>query len=124
MTTVLRNVHRTPAARLPEGVPDHSGHVHDHVGRTDTAGLHVHVHTGRQSAFGQQTGANDIADEQHQKDILVRVLRAVGTTATVRPPSSLEEDAAAGPPHYRRAAIFVVHRVLVPCTRRASFRRI
>jgi len=67
---------RTEATRLPKGVPDHCGHVHDHVGRTYTDGLHVHVHAGRQGAVGQQDGANDIANEQHQKDILVRVLRA------------------------------------------------
>lgn len=102
---------RTQAARLPESVPDHRGHVHDHVGRADTAWLHVHVDAGRQSAAGQQNGAGRIADEQHQEDILVRVLRAAASTRAALRPSPLEENAA-GPPHHRRPALLVVHRVL------------
>lgn len=101
---------RSQAPRLPEGVPDHREHVHDHVGGADTAGLHVHVHVGRKSAFGQQNGARCVTDEQHQKDILVRVLRAARTAAGHRSPP-LEADAV-GAPHHRRPAILVVHGIL------------
>lgn len=99
---------RAQTSRLQEGVPDHRGHVHDHVGRPDTDGLHVHVHAGWQSSVGQQNGTNGVTYEQHQKDILVRVLRA---TCTGGQSSPLEEDVA-GAPHHRRSAVLVVHHVL------------
>lgn len=99
---------RAQTSRLPESVSDHRGYVHDHVGRPDTDGLHVHVHTGRKSAVGQQNGANGVTDEQHQKDFLVRVLRATRTSGQSSP---LEADTA-GAPHHRRSAVLVVHRVL------------
>lgn len=99
---------RTEATPLPESVSDHCRDVHDHVCRAHTARLYVHVHARWQSAPSQQTGADDIADEQHQEDILVRVLRATGTA--VQPPP-LEANAA-GAPHHRRTAVLVLHRVL------------
>lgn len=106
---------RAQEARLPEGVPDHRGHVHDHVRRPNTTGFHVHVDAGRQGAVGQQDGAHGVPDEQHQEDILVRVLRAAGTgpgRRSPRSPSPLEADPAAGAPDHRRPVVLVVHGVL------------
>lgn len=100
---------RTQATRLPEGVSDHSGHVHDHVGRSNTDGLYVHVYVGRQSVVGQQNGTDGVTDEQHQKDILVRVLRA--SRATAGQSSPMEEDAARTP-HHRGSTVLILHHVL------------
>lgn len=99
---------RAQTSRLSKGVPYHSGHVHDHVGHSYSNGLHVHVHTGWQSTISQQNGTHGIANEQHQKDILVRVLRPASTSGRSPP---LEADAF-GTPHHRKSAILVVHNIL------------